>query len=129
MTFYWQAGGWPLTEKHSCLFCRSYSLHRKKLLLLILVKGNHVHEQAAQQRLQYVLPEYQKGKFIRKSHVCIQKLATSGLAENYSRNVSDYKLIIFFHCRCVGNGFTYRWYHLSFGEHICNMCFEWAYRR
>ena len=32
-------------------------------------------------------------------------------------------------CRCAGGGHTSRWYHLSAGQHYCNECFEYFYRR
>ncbi|KAL3208582.1 hypothetical protein MRX96_038988 [Rhipicephalus microplus] len=31
-------------------------------------------------------------------------------------------------CRCCGDGYTSRWYHLSSGEHFCNECFDYYYR-
>ncbi|XP_052085769.1 lysine-specific histone demethylase 2-like [Mytilus californianus] len=30
--------------------------------------------------------------------------------------------------RCVGNGYTSRWYHMSQSEHYCNECFDHYYR-
>lgn len=35
----------------------------------------------------------------------------------------------FFFCRCAGAGYTSRWYHMSDGEHFCNACFDYMYRR
>lgn len=32
-------------------------------------------------------------------------------------------------CRCAQDGHTSRWYHLSAGQHYCNECFEYFYRR
>ena len=31
--------------------------------------------------------------------------------------------------RCAKDGNTSRWYHLSAGQHYCNECFEYFYRR
>lgn len=31
--------------------------------------------------------------------------------------------------RCAQSGYTSRWYHLSAGQHFCNECFEYFYRR
>ncbi|XP_068737832.1 lysine-specific histone demethylase 2-like isoform X5 [Montipora capricornis] len=30
---------------------------------------------------------------------------------------------------CAGAGYTSRWYHMSDGEHFCNACFDFMYRR
>lgn len=30
---------------------------------------------------------------------------------------------------CSGAGYTSRWYHMSDGEHFCNACFDYMYRR
>lgn len=30
--------------------------------------------------------------------------------------------------KCVGDGYTSRWYHISSAEHYCNDCFEYFYR-
>lgn len=41
---------------------------------------------------------------------------------------SPHWIICSFH-RCARDGYTSRWYHLSAGQHFCNECFEYFYRR
>ena len=48
------------------------------------------------------------------------------MSENYSSLPTLPDSALF---RCAKNGYTFRWYHLSCGEHFCNECFDHYYRR
>ena len=53
------------------------------------------------------------------------------IAEPFSMIIKIKIILIFFFFfdRCAGAGYTSRWYHMSDGEHFCNACFDYMYRR